>query len=160
MSAHFSKRDGDRLVQLSNEAQRIARNLAQLAGEQAELVPVEGPVGPPREIRADTVMACIRARRARGRFFPDELFGDPCWDMLLALFHAELMRSEVPVSALCGEAAVPTSTALRWIGAMVDEGLFVRRPDPENGRRVFVELSSHASRAMESYFAGFDASGS
>ena len=36
---------------------------------------------------------------------------------------------------------------------MTDEGIFVRRADRHDGRRVFVELSSQASSAMRRYFA-------
>jgi DNA-binding MarR family transcriptional regulator len=36
---------------------------------------------------------------------------------------------------------------------MTDKGIFVRRADPHDGRRVFVELSKDASLAMRRYFA-------
>jgi DNA-binding MarR family transcriptional regulator len=36
---------------------------------------------------------------------------------------------------------------------MVQEGLFLRRADPHDGRRVFVELAPHASQALRRYFA-------
>ena len=73
--------------------------------------------------------------------------------MLLDLFQAEIAQLRVPVSSLCIAAAVPATTALRWLKAMVEQGLFVRRADPHDGRRVFVELAPQASEAMRSYFA-------
>jgi DNA-binding MarR family transcriptional regulator len=36
---------------------------------------------------------------------------------------------------------------------MTEQGLFVRRADPHDGRRVFVELAPSASDAMRRYFA-------
>ena len=36
---------------------------------------------------------------------------------------------------------------------MTDAGLFQRRADPHDGRRVFVELSPKASNGMRRYFA-------
>ena len=36
---------------------------------------------------------------------------------------------------------------------MTDAGLFMRRADPHDGRRVFVELAPDASDAMRRYFA-------
>jgi DNA-binding MarR family transcriptional regulator len=36
---------------------------------------------------------------------------------------------------------------------MTDKGLFVRRADPHDGRRVFVELSRDASLTLRRYFA-------
>ena len=59
----------------------------------------------------------------------------------------------VPVSILCIAAAVPATTALRWLKTLVQEGIFVRRADPHDGRRVFVELAPEASRALRRYFA-------
>jgi DNA-binding MarR family transcriptional regulator len=95
----------------------------------------------------------IRARRLRSRFFEEELFADPAWDMLLDLLQAEIAQLRVPVSSLCIAAAVPATTALRWLKTMTDKGIFLRRADPHDGRRVFVELSPTASQAMRHYFA-------
>ena len=94
----------------------------------------------------------IRARRLRARYFDEELFADPAWDMLLDLLQAEIAQHRVPVSSLCIAAAVPATTALRWIKTMTDAGLFRRRADPHDGRRVFIELSREASEGMRRYF--------
>jgi DNA-binding MarR family transcriptional regulator len=42
---------------------------------------------------------------------------------------------------------------LRWLKTLVQEGLFVRRADPHDGRRVFVELATETSKALRRYFA-------
>jgi DNA-binding MarR family transcriptional regulator len=73
--------------------------------------------------------------------------------MLLDLLAAEIAQHRVPVSSLCIAAAVPATTALRWIKTMTDNKLFVRRADPHDGRRVFIELAPTASTAMRRYFA-------
>jgi DNA-binding MarR family transcriptional regulator len=72
--------------------------------------------------------------------------------MLLDLLQAEIAQLRVPVSSLCIAAAVPATTALRWLKTMVSQGVFIRRSDPHDGRRVFVELAPEASRAMRRYF--------
>jgi DNA-binding MarR family transcriptional regulator len=36
---------------------------------------------------------------------------------------------------------------------MVSQGLFLRRADPHDGRRVFVELAPDTSQALRNYFA-------
>ncbi len=151
-----SDRGAARLRQLSDEVARIAATLARLsAGPQT--APVKAP---PAEkgaeapaIEPETVRAIIRARRLRARYFDVELFADPAWDMLLDLVQAEIDQLRVPVSSLCIAAAVPATTALRWIKTMTDGGLFVRRADPHDGRRVFVEMSPDTSLAMRRYFA-------
>jgi hypothetical protein len=145
----------ERLRQLSDEVGRIAATLARLstvpARAQAELrKPVEGDVP---DVAVETVRSVIRARRLRSRYFAEDLFADPAWDMLLDLLQAEIAQLRVPVSSLCIAAAVPATTALRWLKSMTEKGIFVRRADPHDGRRVFVELSRDTSIAMRRYFA-------
>jgi DNA-binding MarR family transcriptional regulator len=143
-----------RLRQLSDEVSRIAATLARLSvGPTGAAVERPEPAtGDVPGVTLDTVRQVIRARRLRARFFDEELFADPAWDMLLDLLQAEIAQHRVPVSSLCIAAAVPATTALRWIKTMTDVGLFKRRADPHDGRRVFVELSSDASKAMRRYF--------
>lgn len=145
-----------RLRQLSDEVSRIAATLARLsvgpggpAANRNEPTPVAGEIP---VVAIGTVRQVIRARRLRARFFDEELFADPAWDMLLDLLQAEIAQHRVPVSSLCIAAAVPATTALRWIKTMTDAGLFKRRADPHDGRRVFIELSQGASDAMRRYF--------
>ena len=100
----------------------------------------------------DLVRKVIRARRLRASYFSEELFADPAWDMMLDLLQAEIAQLRVPVSSLCIAAAVPATTALRWLKTLVAQGLFVRRADPHDGRRVFVELVPPTSQALRRYF--------
>jgi DNA-binding MarR family transcriptional regulator len=150
-----SDQNAERLRQLSEEVNRIASTLARLSA---------GPSTAPRAVEpaftadipplsAETVRNVIRARRLRARYFSADMFADPAWDMLLDLLQAEIAQLRVPVSSLCIAAAVPATTALRWLKTMVSEGLFVRRADPHDGRRVFVELAPDASIALRRYFA-------
>lgn len=149
-----SDRSAERLRQLSDEVSRIASTLARLStGPAAPHRSVEMPAHDSPEVSADTVRAVIRARRLRSRFFSEELFADPAWDMLLDLLQAEIAQFRVPVSSLCIAAAVPATTALRWLKTMTDQGMFLRRADPHDGRRVFVELAPQASLALRRYFA-------
>jgi DNA-binding MarR family transcriptional regulator len=150
-----SDKNAERLRQLSEEVGRIASTLARLsAGPGASrptLTPM--PAGDIPPLSADTVRNVIRARRTRARYFSEELFADPAWDMLLDLLQAEIAQLRVPVSSLCIAAAVPATTALRWLKTLVSQGLFIRRADPHDGRRVFVELAPETSQALRRYFA-------
>ena len=56
------------------------------------------------------------------------------------------------VTSLCIAAAVPATTALRWIAQMTEMGLLVREQDPEDKRRAFIALSDSAADAMARYF--------
>jgi DNA-binding MarR family transcriptional regulator len=148
-------RNAERLRQLSDEVSRIASTLARLStGPSVAQPPVhKAPAAEAPEVSAETVRAVIRARRLRSRFFQEDLFADPAWDMLLDLLQAEISHLRVPVSSLCIAAAVPATTALRWLKTMVEQRIFIRRADPHDGRRVFGQLAPEASQALRSYFA-------
>ena len=163
--------DSLRLQRLADEVQRIARTLADLVGDtppplhgvsdaligfRAEPTRYTPPSG---MITAADVRAIIRLRRMRDRYFRSDLFADPAWDMLLDLMAARLERMRVAVSSLCIAAAVPPTTALRWIKTMSENGMFVRVADPEDGRRVFIELSDGAAVAMNAYLSAAKSAG-
>jgi hypothetical protein len=137
------------LRRLSGEVARIARALETLsAAEPAASAIADAPLPSAAAIRA-----VLRARRLRDRFFEPALFADPAWDMLLDLMAARIEARNVAVSSLCIAAAVPVTTALRWIRAMTDSGLFHRVADSKDGRRAFVALSDDAAQAVAAYFA-------
>lgn len=106
------------------------------------------PLPDPRMVRQ-----VIANRQARARFFDAELFGDPAWDMLLDLTAAHGEGVQVSVTSLCIAAAVPATTALRWLTQMIESGIFVRVPDPADRRRAFIALSDRSLTAMAGYFA-------
>lgn len=106
--------------------------------------------------RAKQVRGLLRRRRMREQYFPADLFADPAWDMLLDLYAARLERQPVSVSSLCIAAAVPATTALRWIKTMTDAGLFLREADPQDGRRIFLALADGAADAMARYFEALE----
>ncbi|MBB4640849.1 helix-turn-helix domain-containing protein [Rhizorhapis suberifaciens] len=161
-----------RLQRLSEEVSRIARTLASLSGRDLTPSPThaemlsepdsghymgEASLDMPRRpsppaVTARELREMLRLRRLRDQFFPGEMFADPAWDMLLDLMAARLSNQRVSVSSLCIAAAVPATTALRWIRALSDNGLFLRQADPADGRRVFIALSETAAEAMTSYF--------
>lgn len=166
-----------RLQRLSEEVSRIARTLASLSGraEPSSSVPdardsladpgpgSAGYAGEPvldmpqtrpssLPVTAREIRDMLRLRRLRDQYFPGDMFADPAWDMLLDLMAARLSNQRVSVSSLCIAAAVPATTALRWIRALTDNGLFLRQADPADGRRVFIALSEMATEAMTNFF--------
>jgi len=130
--------------------------------------PPSRPVAPPpspcasaadwqatRQRRVDRVKAIITARNRRMEYFPAEMFADPVWDMLLDLVHCELTDQRVSTTNLCHAAKVPATTALRYIAMLSAQGMLVRRPDPLDGRRVFIELSRKALDSIFQYLDSF-----
>lgn len=128
------------------------RSLAYSAESQADRSPSIPP--DPQRIRH-----LISIRRLRDRFFSPDLFADPAWDILLDLAASRLEHRSVSVSSLCIAAAVPPTTALRWIRLMTEQQLLVRRADPADARRMFVALSDGAFDQLCGWFALVDARG-
>ncbi len=146
--ADFSDSTSRTINALSAEASRIADALARLAAEQnggSDMLPVDSAM----------VRRLLRLRRDRERYFPAEILADPAWDMLLDLTAAQLEGKSVPVSSLCIAAAVPTTTALRWVRSLSEAGLFERRTDPGDARRSYVTLSPAAAEAMLAWLRMF-----
>lgn len=104
-------------------------------------------------LTAAAVRDLLRARRLRDQFFGGELFADPAWDMILDLMAARLSGERVSVSSLCIAAAVPPTTALRWIRHLTQAGMLERRPDTQDGRRVFIALSDEAAASVHRWYA-------
>ena len=94
----------------------------------------------------------VKLRQDRGNYFGAELLANPAWDILLDLSIARAEHRRVSVTSLCIAAGVPPTTALRWIGKMVEQNLLIREADSEDSRRVFVSLSDHSARGVAKYF--------
>lgn len=152
MIAYSKNPKEQELLQLSGEVSRIAGTLARLSTETIGFAvpPIESASVP--DVSVESVRSLIRGRRLRNRYFAEDLFADPAWDILLHLFLSELLQVPVPVSTLCMAAAVPPTTALRWVTSMTEQALVRRQADPHDGRRVFVELTPETSLALRRYF--------
>ncbi|MFL6726655.1 MAG: MarR family transcriptional regulator [Sphingomicrobium sp.] len=113
------------------------------------------PVGarPDSAVTERHVQNLLTFRRKRVHFFDAALFADPAWDILLELYAAELGQRRVSISSVGIGAALPATTALRWINVLETKGMIWRHPDPMDGRRVFVALTPDTVSAMDRFFA-------
>ncbi|WCT72032.1 MarR family transcriptional regulator [Sphingomonas naphthae] len=80
-------------------------------------------------------------RRRRGEALGAQYFADPCWDMMLDLFAAQIEGKSISTTSLCVAANVPTTTALRWIQALLVGGHITQRTDDRDARVKWVALS-------------------
>ena len=172
-----SRDDGfDELHKMSDELAGFAKALAKMAGNEsapddpesigfadkpisfrpapsASMSPfIEESKAPTGIWSAKQVRELIRKRRLRDQHFESDLFADPAWDILLDLMAARLEGNRVSVSSLCIAASVPATTALRWITSMTESGMLKRQMDPNDARRVFIELSENSISRLERYF--------
>ncbi len=174
----LSEEDRLTLLRLTEQVGQIAERLERIGGQggaasgaesdsafrfespRPAFTPAEGD-GSGRLVRATRpalpdprlVRRIIRQRQLRARFFEGDLFADPAWDMLLDLTAARTEHARVSVTSLCIASGVPPTTALRWIGQMIDAGLLMRVDDETDRRRAFITLTDKAADAMARYFA-------
>lgn len=93
----------------------------------------------------------IARRDARRGVFPDGLFSDPAWDILLSLAQARIEGRTTQASNIGLEAGIPPSTALRRVKDLELSGLVDRWGDPNDRRRDFVQLSDDGLDAFVQY---------
>jgi hypothetical protein len=103
------------------------------------------------EQSVEKIRKMVSARRLRNRYFSEYKLADPAWDIVLDLALARIDRVDVSISSLCIAANVPTTTALRWIKALVKDGTIYIRPDPADARRRFVHISDQAYLRLLGY---------
>jgi len=137
----------------------MTRVAVRSAGEQRiqddRLAAMRRPAAPNRNgERADLVVAraMLRMQRDRAKFLPGDLFCDPAWHMLLELYVLDALGRPISVSGLCAASEIPHTTALRWIGRLVDSQLIDRHPDLHDARRTWLKLTFKGRAQLEAYF--------
>jgi DNA-binding MarR family transcriptional regulator len=93
-------------------------------------------------------------RRKRDAMFDSVIFADPEWDILLDLFAQSGFDRRVSMSSLCIAASVPTTTAMRCINAMLEQGVLAKSRDAADARRVLIELSEETRAKMRIWLLG------
>lgn len=101
--------------------------------------------------RRTAINFIIKSRTDRRKYFPEWLFSDPAWDILLAAYAAGLDDQDGPVSIVAEAANLHESTVQRWISALEKEGLMLRHADILGDR---VSLSEKGRLAMDNYVEG------
>jgi DNA-binding MarR family transcriptional regulator len=96
----------------------------------------------------------LEARRRRTECLSKPMFGEPAWDMLLALYTSGNDQARHSVTRLTAVSGAPPTTALRWLDYLQKERLVSRQPNPTDGRSDFVELTDKGRSAMDTYLSG------
>jgi CheY-like chemotaxis protein/DNA-binding MarR family transcriptional regulator len=149
--------DGPALVQAAKQAmlarqrrRQVSQSLpavAQARRTVAELGPSDRKGAALRDLRG--------IRKVRSKYFPSELFSDPCWEMLLDLYDARLAGAEVSVTSLGVASGVPPTTALRRMETLQGHGLIERADDIDDKRRTIVRLTERGLEAVEQFFEAY-----
>jgi DNA-binding MarR family transcriptional regulator len=129
-------------VEFGTRADRLAGAAGSTGEAQAVVTPLNG-----RELAKQL----LAQRQARFDHFPAELFHEPAWDMLLALFVAHEERRTMNVKTLVGSAHAPVTTSQRWIDHLHKLKLIDRVIDPVDRRRMEISLSDAGYAAITAY---------
>jgi len=92
-------------------------------------------------------------RRRRDALFPDSLFGEPAWDLLLALFTAREKGQDIILANAYHAARVSDTTGRRLLDQLEREGLISRRRAPGSRKTRLVELTQDGVERLTDYLA-------
>jgi DNA-binding MarR family transcriptional regulator len=98
-------------------------------------------------------------RLRRNQIVGADLFRDPAWEILLALFSAHEEGHQETVTSLCHASGVPFSTALRVLDRLEEHKLLIRRDDRNDRRRRLVNATDLAIGTVRSLAAMLAAEG-
>lgn len=152
--------DSKHNVRLSQRDLRAARRLLTLLtqGTSSDIdlteLPAEAAGVPTSPARFTRARAEFENRRRRKSFFPSPLFGEPAWDMLLALYILDTAGPRQTVGTLTQFSGTSTSSAKRWLRALARYGLVRHEDHPTDARTYHVRLTDKARAALDSYFSG------
>lgn len=95
----------------------------------------------------------LAKRRLRSTFFEEGMFGEPAFDILLDMFVNGSTERPLTVTDVCVGAGVAPTTGLRYVAALVEQGLIIRTRDALDGRRSLIVLSGKAQEQVTRYIA-------
>jgi DNA-binding MarR family transcriptional regulator len=139
------------------DARAAARVLAAIVDQPVAIAPAGAELSEkPSEITPRMLLERAKKlfadRRRRARFFDASMFGEPAWDILLALYINEQEGSRQTISRLTEYIGSPSTTILRWLYALEERGLIARESHPNDLRKIFVEITDRGRDALDSYF--------
>lgn len=150
------KAKNNRLVPDDFEALIAAaeRSVADLSDKLVALRQIEEPADRQvdKSVAVGVAKRLYRLRRMRDRYFEAGIFGEPAWDILLSLYIARAEKRPVSTTDACLDAAVPTTTALRWLTKLEKEGHVRRHPAEDDDRVVLIEVTEGTFDRLSKFF--------
>jgi DNA-binding MarR family transcriptional regulator len=104
-----------------------------------------------REVLREDATRIQFSRGLRRKLFEPNMFGEPAWDMLLALYIIDNDQRRLGTGELARLAGVALTTCLRWLDYLNEQDLIWRVPSTLDQRIVSVELSEIGRAAMDDY---------
>jgi DNA-binding MarR family transcriptional regulator len=149
-----------RTVRLSEGDVKAAQRVLTLLLETDSPQDNAGVFGP-ATVTTDTADVALLARarmefenrRRRSQIFGPEMFGEPAWDMLLALFIQDAIGPRLTAGSLLHFSSATTSTGKRWLELLARRGFIIREDHPTDARTYYVRMSEKARDALKRYLS-------
>lgn len=141
-----------RLIRVSESHIAAARHLLTLIAQTPDAA------SPPAERSSDRTSLVKRARmafglrRRRDRIFAKSFYGEPAFDILLALYVVESENVSLSLKKLAELASLPHATAVRWIDLLAADGFIAREPHPTDRRKSAIKLLPKGQAALDELF--------
>lgn len=96
----------------------------------------------------DFAKGLLEMLKPRSTHLADTLIADPSWFILLDLYVRRIEERPITVSAVCTGSGAPSTTALRHLQQLVQDGHVVRENARHDRRVVYVMLSPSMADTM------------
>jgi DNA-binding MarR family transcriptional regulator len=104
-----------------------------------------------REILRGDASRVLFFRELRQELFNTSIFGEPGWEILLALYVGDNDRRRLSIGQLSEVSNVPLTTALRWLTYLEEQDLIDRSSSGFDQRVVNIELSENGRSCLDRY---------
>ena len=108
--------------------------------------------GPASQALLERAESILRVRRARERLFSRAMIGEPAFDLLLCLY-VQPPQQRTSLASLARRAAIPHSSATRWIRYLADKDLVRLAESRLDHRAICAQLTPSGRAAMEEFLA-------
>ena len=142
-------RDVARLFKLLVDPAMLGNGFSELLSTQ----PKPGPRGEEREALVSRARKLLAVRRMRKQYFDRDIFGEPAWEILLALYVTDDAGARLTLTKLAEWIEAPLTTVIRWVRALEDQSLVGRVEHPTDRRIIFIRLLDKGRTALDSYLA-------
>jgi DNA-binding MarR family transcriptional regulator len=154
--------DAMKTVKLTEQDLKDAARLFKLFADPALLgnevhgfFPAETPANDAsgRQALVSKARMVLASRLVREQYFQRDLFGEPAWEILLALYVLDDSGARFTISKLAECINAPLSTVARWVKTLEEQSLVGRVNHPTDRRIIFVRLLDKGRRALDDYLA-------
>jgi DNA-binding MarR family transcriptional regulator len=105
-----------------------------------------------RDALIDRAKTILRMRQSRERLLGRAMIGEPAFDLFLSLYLTPEAQ-ETSLASLARMAAVPYSSAVRWISYLVDKEYVSRRESKSDRRVTSVHLTQTGRAILDEFLA-------